>query len=68
MHIFTFSNVSKHNYAFSDFPFPDETIDYVHHSEMADYIKRYVDHFEIKKNIQFHIQVNGLEKSGKSNS
>ena len=40
---FTHINVSKHNYCFSDHPFPDETIDYPHHSDMFKYVNYIFD-------------------------
>ena len=56
--------MSKQNYAFSDFPFPDESVDYVHNEEMANYIERYVKNFKVDEHIRFNTQVNSLEKSG----
>eukprot|EP00058_Branchiostoma_floridae_P007408 XP_002592896.1 hypothetical protein BRAFLDRAFT_65482 [Branchiostoma floridae] len=56
------SNVSKHNYSFSDFPFPDDVPDYPHHSHMAKYIADYVMHFGINEVISFQTQVNKIEK------
>ncbi|XP_078614603.1 flavin-containing monooxygenase 5-like isoform X2 [Branchiostoma floridae x Branchiostoma japonicum] len=58
----THINVSKHNYSFSDFPFPDDVPDYPHHSHMAKYIADYVMHFGINEVISFQTQVNKMEK------
>ena len=59
-----FRNVSKYNYAFSDFPFPAETPDYPHHSQMAAYVRSYVKHFGLDKLIHYHTQVNEVTKAG----
>ena len=64
--IFCCSNVSKYNYAFSDFPFPEEIPDYPHNTQMATYVKDYVQHFGLEKLIHYHTQVNEITKSGKS--
>ena len=61
----TCSNVSKHNYCFSDFPFPDDVPDYPHNKDMAKYIKDYATHFDLQKHIQFFTKVKRLEKTGK---
>ena len=57
-----YSNVSKHNYCFSDFPFPDDVPDYPHHTHMAEYINSYVEHFGIKEHICFNTEVVRVEK------
>ena len=53
----THINVSKENYCFSDFPFPEETPDYPHHSHMAAYINSYVDYFNLRQFITFFCEV-----------
>lgn len=57
-----YSNVSKHNYCFSDFPFPDDVPDYPHHTHMAEYINSYAEHFGIKDHISFSTKVVRVEK------
>jgi hypothetical protein len=54
---FTHINVSKHNYCFSDYPFPDNTPDYPHWEQMARYINDYVDHFDVRRHIRFNTRV-----------
>ena len=49
--------MSKYNYAFSDFPFPDDTVDFPHHKHMAAYIDDYVEHFELYNYIQYRTKV-----------
>ena len=63
---YVFRNVSKHNYCFSDFPFPDDTTEFPHNVEMENYIRNYVKHFELAKHIHFLTQVNSLKKQGKN--
>ena len=57
---FTHINVSKHNYCFSDFPFPDDTPDYPHWDHMARYVNDYVDHFNVRPLIRFNTRVQRL--------
>jgi len=50
-------NVSKYNYAFSDFPFPAGAVDYPHHSQMAEYIDQYVDNNQLYNHILYRTRV-----------
>ncbi|XP_071085256.1 flavin-containing monooxygenase 5-like isoform X1 [Haliotis cracherodii] len=61
---FTHINVSKYNYSFSDFPFPDDVPDYPHNIDMAKYIADYTTHFKLEDNIQFNTKVLSMEKKG----
>ncbi|ESP00865.1 hypothetical protein LOTGIDRAFT_172967 [Lottia gigantea] len=61
---FTHINVSKYNYCFSDFPFPENVGDYPHNSDMAKYIYDYTTHFKLDQIIQFNTKVVSLEKKG----
>lgn len=63
---FTHINVSKHNYCFSDFPFPDDVPDYPHNKDMAKYIKDYAAHFKLQEHIWFFTKVKRLEKTESS--
>ncbi|XP_077988074.1 flavin-containing monooxygenase 5-like [Glandiceps talaboti] len=58
----THINVSKHNYCFSDFPFPDDVPDYPHHSHMAKYIVDYAKHFNVTELIRFQTEVKEIKK------
>lgn len=44
---FTHINVSKNNYVYSDFPFPDDTPDFPHHSDMMEYLRSYCRRFNL---------------------
>lgn len=46
---------------FPDFPFPDETPSYMHHSEVVEYLKSYAEHFDLLKYIQFNTKVVDVE-------
>ena len=60
-----FSNVSKYNYCFSDFPFPDDAADYPRHDVMANYVNDYVRHFSLAEHIRFMRKVLSVDKIGK---
>jgi len=55
--------VDKHNYAFSDFPFPDDADMYPHHSDIDKYCNDYVDHFGFRSCIQFNTEVVEVRKA-----
>lgn len=59
---FTHINVSKYNYCFSDFPFPEEAPDYPHNTDMAQYIQDYCKHFDVYRHIRFHRKVLSVER------
>lgn len=61
---FTHINVSKHNYCFSDYPFPDDVPDFPHNEDMSAYVRSYVEHFGINKLIRFHKHVKELKRIG----
>ncbi|XP_012934772.1 flavin-containing monooxygenase 5 [Aplysia californica] len=61
---FTHINVSKYNYCFSDYPFPDSTPDYPHHTDMARYVKDYATHFRLLELVQFNVKVVSVEQTG----
>ena len=48
---FTHINVSKQNYVFSDFPFPDDVPDFPHHSQLLKYFRDYATQFKLMKHI-----------------
>jgi hypothetical protein len=58
---FTHINVSKYNYCFSDFPFPDDCSDFPHHSEMYKYVKSYTNKHSITEKIRFKTLVLNIE-------
>lgn len=56
-----FINTSKTRMQYSDFPMPDEYPDFPHHSHIAAYFERYVDHFGIRSKIRFQTPVSRVE-------
>ncbi|XP_063713697.1 flavin-containing monooxygenase 5-like [Symsagittifera roscoffensis] len=62
---FTHINVSKYNYCFSDFPFPDSQSDYPSHSVFSQYIRDYALHFNLLDFIHFNHRVTAVKDEGK---
>ena len=58
---FTYINVSKYNYCYSDHSFDRNASEYPHHTEMFDYIKSYVNKYELFKKILFKTQLVSIE-------
>ncbi len=58
--------MSKYNYAFSDYPFPDDAPDFPHHTLMSQYIHDYVKHFGVDKLIRFNLEAINIEKKGEA--
>ncbi|XP_069104183.1 flavin-containing monooxygenase 5-like isoform X2 [Argopecten irradians] len=61
---FTHINVSKYNYCFSDFPFPEEMPDFPHNTDMAQYIRDYCTKFDVYQHIRFYHKVLTVERTG----
>ena len=59
---FTHINVSKQNYVFSDFPFPDDVPDFPHHSQLIKYIRDYASHFKLRKHIWTNCMVVNIKQ------
>lgn len=64
---FTTINVTKQNYAFSDFMFSDDTQDYPHHWQMAEYIYNYSKKFNLFDNIKFNTKIEIIKPINKNN-
>ena len=50
-------DTSRDLLAFDDFPLPDDAPDYLHHSDIFEYLNRYVDHCNLRQQIQFSTEV-----------
>lgn len=50
-------NTSRDRMQFSDFPMPKSYPDFPHHSQIAEYFDRYVDHFGFRDTIRFETGV-----------
>ena len=59
---FTHINVSKYNYCFSDHPFPEGMVEYMHHSHIYDYAKSYIEKHKFFDRIKFKHQVLQIEE------
>uniref|UniRef100_A0A2R5LMU9 Flavin-containing monooxygenase n=1 Tax=Ornithodoros turicata TaxID=34597 RepID=A0A2R5LMU9_9ACAR len=57
----TVANSSKELSAFSDFPQPAEFPPYPHNTQMLQYLRLYVDHFNLRGRISFGKQVNAVQ-------
>ena len=49
--------------AYSDFPPSEECANYMHNSQMLEYLRSYADYFKLKKYIKFGYQVLSIERS-----
>ncbi|XP_058166043.1 flavin-containing monooxygenase 5-like [Dasypus novemcinctus] len=56
------SNTSKEMTAFSDYLFPDHHPNYMHNSKIMEYLRMYVEHFQLMKHIQFLSKVCSVRK------
>ena len=54
-------NTSRDRMQYSDFPMPRSYPDFPHHSQIAEYFERYVDHFGIRSAITFETGVTHAE-------
>ncbi|XP_019357457.1 PREDICTED: dimethylaniline monooxygenase [N-oxide-forming] 4-like [Gavialis gangeticus] len=56
------TNTSKEMSCFSDFPFPENFPNYLHHSRLLDYFRMYAEHFDLLKYIHFKTTVHSVRK------
>jgi hypothetical protein len=49
--------VSKYNYCFSDFEYPPEVPEFMHHSHIYEYVKSYIKKHDLLKTIMFENEV-----------
>lgn len=57
------TNTSKALTAFSDFPFPAESPNFLTHSMYLAYLKRYTEHFKLRKHIKFNSRIMSVLKA-----
>lgn len=55
-------NTSRDRMQYSDFPMPKSYPDFPHHSQIAAYFERYVDHFGFRESIRFETGVERAER------
>ena len=46
----------------TDYPFPDETPEFSHHSIIYDHLVNYVKYFDLNKHIQFNTSITNITK------
>ncbi|VDN57535.1 unnamed protein product [Dracunculus medinensis] len=61
----TVINTSKEMTAYSDFPPPKEAANFMHHSQLLEYLRSYAKHFALLQYIKFNHQVISIERSEK---
>ncbi|XP_028936180.1 flavin-containing monooxygenase 5-like [Ornithorhynchus anatinus] len=55
-------NTSKEMSCFSDFPIPDHFPNYMHNSQLLEYLRMYATHFDLLKHISFQTEVVSVRK------
>jgi dimethylaniline monooxygenase (N-oxide forming) len=55
-----FANTSKTVMQYPSYPMPDDYPDYPHHTQVARYFDDYVDHYGLRKHIQFGTEVTSV--------
>ena len=58
----TVTNTSKERTCYSDFPFPDNFPNFLHHTKLLEYYRLYAKEFDLLKHIHFNSQVLKVEK------
>lgn len=58
---FTHINVSKYNYCFSDHPFPEDSVEFMHHKHIYEYAKSYMKIHNLDEYTKFNHEVTLVE-------
>ncbi|XP_064003345.1 dimethylaniline monooxygenase [N-oxide-forming] 4-like isoform X2 [Pogoniulus pusillus] len=56
------TNTSKEMSCFSDFPYPEDFPNYLHHSLVMEYFRMYAQHFDLLRHIRFKTTVLSVKK------
>ena len=59
----TVINTSKEMTAYSDFPPKPEVANFMHNSEMLQYLRDYADHYGLQKHIRFNHKVLSINRA-----
>lgn len=59
----TIANTSKELMCFSDFPVHKESANFMHHTQVFEYLQQYTDHFGLEKHIKFRHEVTKVTRS-----
>lgn len=57
-------NTSRERMQYADYPMPKSYPDFPHHTQIAAYFEDYVDHFNLRRRIQFETSVEHAELAG----
>lgn len=57
-------DTSKWRLAFEDYPVPDNWPDFPHHSQILQYFRDYIDHFDLRSAITFNTAVKTAKRAG----
>jgi len=58
----TVSNTIKETMCYCDYPMPADFPNYMHHSKYLEYLRMYVDHFQLEQYIRFETEVVSVEQ------
>ena len=59
-------NTSRDRMQYADYPMPRSYPDFPHHTQIAAYFERYVDHFGFRRTIRFETEVKKAELDGRT--
>lgn len=57
-----FINVSRERMAYADYPMPASYPDFPHHTHIKEYFDKYVDHFDLRRHINFETSVEQVDR------
>jgi dimethylaniline monooxygenase (N-oxide forming) len=57
-------NTSRERMAYPEYPMPPDYPDFPHHTQIAAYFDRYVDHFGLRSRIRFETRVTAVRREG----
>ncbi|MCG8673523.1 MAG: NAD(P)-binding domain-containing protein [Pseudomonadales bacterium] len=60
----TYTITSREITAYTDFPFPEDSGDYIHHTKVLDYLRDYAVKNDLSSIIRFNMEVSKLERQG----
>ncbi|GAB4214516.1 MAG: NAD(P)-binding domain-containing protein [Sandaracinaceae bacterium] len=55
-------NTSRERMQYRDFPMPRDYPDFPHHTQIAAYFERYIDHFDVRRRISFETEVKRITR------
>lgn len=64
----TVINTSKEMTAYSDFPPPSDYANFMHNTQMNNYLRLYADRFDLRRHIRFNTLVTNVERASNFDS